>query len=89
MLNHFFITMCIIQNRIRSTSNPQIHVISTSQTSVLVQNLKSMAVSHFFKSTSKKLLTYSLTLTNKSAIDLRIWKECRIGNTLKSDRDLR
>jgi hypothetical protein len=33
--------------------------------------LKSMAVSRFLKSTS---LTYTLILTNKSAIDLIIWK---------------
>jgi hypothetical protein len=44
-----------------------------------------MAVSHFPKSTS---LTYALILTNKSAIDLRIWKERPFENTLKSDRDL-
>ena len=34
-------------------------------------------------------LTYALTLTSKSAIDLRIWKGCRFENTLKSDCDLR
>jgi len=37
------------------------------------------------------LLTYALTLTltNKSAIDLRIWKGRRFENILKSDSDLR
>ena len=37
--------------------------------------LKSMAVSHF---PNRRPMTYALilTLTNKSAIDLRIWKEC-------------
>jgi hypothetical protein len=32
-------------------------------------------------------LTYALTLTNKSAIDLRIWKGCRFENTFTSDCD--
>jgi hypothetical protein len=45
---------------------------------------KSMTVSHFLKSTSN-----ALTLTNKSAIDLRICKGYRFGNILKSDSDLR
>ena len=34
-------------------------------------------------------LTNALTLTKKSAIDLRIRKGHRFENTLKSDRDLR
>ena len=34
-------------------------------------------------------LTYALSLTNKSAIDLRIWKRHWFDNTVKSDRDLR
>ena len=34
-------------------------------------------------------LTYALTLTNKSAIDLRIWKGHQFENTLKSDHDLK
>jgi len=46
-------------------------------------NLNSLAVSHFLKS------TYALTLTNKSAIDLKIWKGRRFENTLKLNRDLR
>jgi hypothetical protein len=33
-------------------------------------------------------LTLALTLTNKSAIDLRIWKGRRYDSTLKSYRDL-
>ena len=45
---------------------------------------KSMTVSHFLKSTSN-----ALTLTNKSAIDLRICKGYRFENILKSDSDLR
>jgi hypothetical protein len=50
--------------------------------------VKSMVVSHFLKLTS---LMYSptLTLTNKSAIDLSIWKGPRFENTFKSDCDLR
>ena len=32
---------------------------------------------------------YALILTNKSAIDLRNWKERRFENTLISNRDLR
>ena len=53
---------------------------------VLFQILKSMAVSHFLKS-----LTYAqiVTLTIKSAIDLRIWKGRCFENTLRSDCDLR
>ena len=52
--------------------------------------LKSMAASHFVKSTSKDVTDlYALTLTNKLAIDMRIWKGLRYENTLKSDRDLR
>jgi hypothetical protein len=39
--------------------------------------LKSMVISHL------------LTITNKSAIDLSIWKGCQFENTLKSDGDLR
>jgi len=30
---------------------------------------------------------YALSLSNKSAIDLRIWKEYRFQNTLQSDHD--
>jgi hypothetical protein len=48
--------------------------------------LKSMTVSQFLKLTSNDL---TLTLTNKSAIYLRIWNGCSFENTLKSDRDLR
>jgi len=32
-------------------------------------------------------LTYALTLTNKSVLDLIIWKGCWFENTLKSDSD--
>jgi hypothetical protein len=53
---------------------------SNFQIYVLYLILKSMAVSHFLKSTS---LTYPHT--NKSAIDLRIWKRHRFENTLKSN----
>jgi hypothetical protein len=55
------------------------------------QILKSMAISHYFKSMSNDVtdVCLNLTLNNKSAIDLRIWKGCRFENTLKSDRDLR
>ena len=65
---------------LQSTFSPQI------QKSVLFQILKSMALSHFLKLMS---LAYALTLTNKSAIDLRIWKGHRFENTLKLDHDLR
>jgi hypothetical protein len=53
--------------------------------------VQSIAVSHFSNRHSMTSLTYylTLTLTNKSATDLRIWKGHRFENTLKSDRDLR
>jgi len=52
--------------------------------------LKSMAVSHFLKFTSRMYaLTLSLTLINKSAIDLNIWKGHRFENTIELNRDLR
>ena len=48
--------------------------------------LKSMTISHFLKLT---LFTYALTITNKTAIDLIIWKGWRFENTLKLEHDLR
>ena len=50
--------------------------------------LKSMAISHFSNRRPMTSLMYALTLTNKSTIDLRIWKGHRFENTLKSDRYL-
>jgi len=98
--------------RLRSTSNPQIHVrllrhrylylrsmsfiqilksISFFKFSNRHFNFQFMAVSHFSNWSPMTSLTYALTqtLTNKSAIYLRIWKGHRFDNTLKSDRDLR
>jgi hypothetical protein len=43
--------------------------------------LKSMAISHFSNRRPMTSLTYALTLTNKSTIDLRIWKGHRFENT--------
>ena len=86
---------------LRQTSVPQIYVLfSNSQIYVLFQILKSMSFFKFsnllpFLTFSNRCLMtslmYALTLilTNKLAIDLRIWKGCQFENTLKSDRDLR
>ena len=49
--------------------------------------LKSIAVSHFLKSTSNDVDALIQTLTNKSAIDLKIWKGGQFENILISDRD--
>ena len=50
------------------------------------QILKCMAVSHFFKLMS---LMYALTLVNKSAIDLRIWKGHRFENTVSKHSSIK
>ena len=71
------------------TFNPQIHVRFPRHRHLYLRSmsffqiLKSMADSQFFKSTSTMSLIYPLTLvtlTNKSAIDLRILKGCRFEN---------
>ena len=55
------------------------------------QMLESMAVSHFLKSMFNDVADVYpiITVTNKSAIDIRIRKGHRSQNILKSDRDLR
>ena len=79
--------------------NPQIHVRFLrhrhlylgymSFFHILKSASKYMAVYHFLQSTSLTYaLTLILTLTNKSAIGLRIWKWHRFDNTFKSDRDM-
>jgi hypothetical protein len=95
--------ICKTQIDVQS-SNP--HPISTSETfvphiyvfvckySIRLSIVKSMAISHLFKSTSKDLsdvwpiVILTLMLTNKSATYLRIWKGHRFVNTFKSNRDL-
>ena len=68
---------CKTQINVKS-SNPC--PISTSQTSV----------PQIYVLFSMMSLTYALTLTltNKSAIDQRIWKGHQFENTLKSDHDV-
>ena len=71
---HLYLRSMSFFQFLKSASNSQIYV--------LFQIIKSMAVSHFLKSTSNDVTVYALTLilppainlTNKSAIDLRIWK---------------
>jgi hypothetical protein len=95
--------------RLRSTSNPQIHVRLLRhrylylRSMSFIQILKSMSFFQILKSvfqfsnlwpflTSQMTsLMYALTqtLTNKSAIYLRIWNGRRFENTIKSVRDLR
>ena len=82
-------------------SNSQIYVLFQILKSIAVSHfLKSMSFFKFsnllpFLTFSNRCLMtslmYALTLilTNKLAIDLRIWKGCQFENTLKSDRDLR
>ena len=67
--------------RLRSTSNPQIHVRFLRHRHLYLRSMS------FFSMMS---LTYALTLTltNKSAIDQRIWKGHQFENTLKSDHDV-
>jgi hypothetical protein len=81
-----------------SFSNSQIGVqfsnlcpFSNSQIGVQFSNLWS-----FLTFSNRRLMasltyaiTITLTLTNKSAINLRIWNVRRFENALKSDRDLR
>ena len=83
-MSNFYITdictsdLCHFFQILKSASNSQIYV--------LFQIIKSMSVSHFLKSTSNDVTVYALTLilppainlTNKSAIDLRIWKGRRL-----------
>jgi hypothetical protein len=45
--------------------------------------------SHRFEKVKNSRHASTLILTNKSAIDLRIWKGHQFEKTLKSDRDLR
>ena len=70
------------------TSVPQIYVLfSHSQIGIQFSNLWLFLT--FSNPRPMTSLMYALTQTNKSAIDLRIWKRYRFENTLKSDHDLR
>jgi hypothetical protein len=82
-------------------SNSQIYVLFQILKSIAVSHfLKSMFFFKFsnllpFLTFSNRCLmtslmyAFTLILTNKLTIDLRIWKGCQFENTLKSDRDLR
>jgi len=78
------------------TSVPQIYVLfSNSQIGVQFSNLSFLKFSNlwpfltFSNQRPMTSLSYALNLTNKSAIDLKIWKGHRFENTLKSVSDLR
>jgi hypothetical protein len=61
--------------------------LSNSQIGIQFSNLWPLLT--FSNQCPMTSLTYDLTLTNKSAIDLRIWKGHQFENTLKSDHDLK
>ena len=78
------------------TPVPQVYVLfSNSQIGVQFSNLSCLKFSNlwlFLTFSNQRPITslsYSLNLTNKSAIDLKIWKGHRFENTLKSVSDLR
>jgi len=87
-----YIYICKTQIYVQSlinvqSSNPDICPFSNSQICIQFSNLWPFLT--FSNRRPMTSLTYALTLTNKSAIDLRIWKGRRFENTLISDHDLR
>ena len=75
---------------LKSTSNSQIYVLFTNS-QIGIQFLYLWQFLTFSNRRPMTSLTYALTLTlsNKLAIDLKIWKGRRFDNTHKSDSDLR
>ena len=72
------------------TSVPQIYVLfSNSQIGVQFSNLWPFLTFSTRCPMAPLTCALTLTLSNKLPIDLRIWKEHRFENTLKSDHDLR
>ena len=85
---YIYIYICWTQIEIKPLIDVQSSILSqifTSQTSVP----QIYVLFHILKLANSQIYVLTLTLTNKSAIDLKIWRGCRFENTLKSDRDLR
>ena len=85
---YIYIYICRTQIEVKPLIDVQSSILSqifTSQTSVP----QIYVLFHILKLANSQIYVLTLTLTNKSAIDLKIWKGCRFENTLKSDRDLR
>ena len=78
--NMDFLLKSIIFAILRSTSNPQIHVRFLHHKHLYHRSMSFFKFSNlwpfltFSNRCPMMLLTYALTLTNKSALDLRIWK---------------
>ena len=92
--NMDFLLKSIIFAILRSTSNPQIHVRFLRHKHLYHRSMSFFKFSNLwpFLTFSNRCpmmsLTYSLTLTNKSALDLRIWKWRRFEITTLVDTDL-